>query len=135
MAPFRERRLIEKQIPKTQPVFKLGGAGAVGLQTLYGIFQLAVLNDRLLQEGIHLFFWPFDGFEPPHDRHVIVELYPGIINRGIKSDRNDAVSGACWLKNADSNNKLSDFFHFNGQHQIMSMIRAEGWIPGIPFPE
>jgi len=130
---LREKRLIEELIPRTQSVFKLGGAGAVGLQSLYGIHQLALLNEELQGDGIELFFWPFDGFIPPSDRHVVLELYPGIINKGTKSDRNDTVACVRWLKDADSKGDLSGYFHHPVPDHMYGRIREEGWIPGITF--
>ena len=70
-APFRERRLIEECLPRTQPVFKLGGAGSVGLQSIHGLYQLSLLSENLQADDQPPFFWPFDGFDPGSGNHVI----------------------------------------------------------------
>jgi len=132
-SPFRERRLIEERIPRTQPVFKLGGAGAVGLQSIYGIYHLAWLAGALAKDNISCFFWPFDGFEPPVKHHVLLEIYPGIINPGPKSDMNDAGSGARWLQESDRNDRLANYFRYTGSQDLINQIRSEGWIIGMPF--
>jgi hypothetical protein len=130
-APFGERRLIEECLPQTQPVFKLGGAGSVGLQSICGLYHLSLLTEELQAAGLSPFFWPFDGFDPGPGNHVITEIYPAILNKGPKSDRNDAVSGARWLKKADSQGRLQEYFRFAVSNEIQTRIREEGWIPGV----
>jgi hypothetical protein len=133
VTPFNERRLIEQRIPRTQPVFKIGGAGSVGLQSLHGLYHLSVLEEALRCAQIAPFFWPQDGFDPPPDQPVITEIYPAIINQGLKSDLRDAESGARWLKESDHDGSLGDGFRYSNNPSLMQQVRTEGWIPGVPF--
>lgn len=69
---IKEKRLTEERIPRTKSIYKIGGIGSVGLQSLYGIQHIAKLRHELEIKGIKLFCWPFDGWELPSSGHVLV---------------------------------------------------------------
>jgi hypothetical protein len=73
-----ERRLVEQQVPKAQPVWKLYTTGAAGSQGLVGqamIHRLAQLPDTAV--------WPFD---PPDARVVLAEVYPSLLAQKVAAD-------------------------------------------------
>ena len=126
---FHEYRLIERQLPRMQPVFKLGGAGAVGLQTLCGIYHLW----RLLNDHPDIFCWPLDGIKIPPDRHVFVEIYPGFYNVSVKSDRNDALYSLLWFRDKIRRGELKTVFLSAIPEKKIERVRHEGWVPGIKY--
>ncbi|KIL39695.1 hypothetical protein SD70_18200 [Gordoniibacillus kamchatkensis] len=73
-----ERRVTETRRPGMKSAYQLGGAGSVGLQSLFGMARLHELLRRCNAAGIPLHCWPFDGWTPPPDKHVMVEVYPTI---------------------------------------------------------
>ncbi|MGZ4164324.1 MAG: hypothetical protein ACXVDB_07745, partial [Tumebacillaceae bacterium] len=94
---LEERRLVEMRCKRMSPIYKIGGAGTVGLQSLYGIGYLAKLRAFCKEYGISLHAWPFDGWELPAEGHVLVEVYPTLFNKGARTDEEDAMSCARWL--------------------------------------
>ncbi len=124
---FQEYRLIERQVTRMQPVFKLGGAGAVGLQTLYGLYHLW----RLLRDYPDIFCWPLDGLKIPSDKHVLVEIYPGFYNVSVKSDRNDALYSWLWFRDKIRKGEMETVFNPVFHPEQKERIRQEGWVPGI----
>ena len=129
---FSARRLVERAMPRMKPVYQIGGIGAGGFQALYGIRYLAGLRNFCFEKQILLHCWPFDGWKPPEDSHVLIEIYPGFYNQGTKSDHNDAVSCVNWFKSRLTQNQFSRLFNPPLSEQAQSVVRREGWIPGIP---
>lgn len=128
---LNERRLVEERSPSMKPLFKLGGHGSVGLQSLCGIPYLAALRSACREANIELFCWPFDGWELPESGHVLVEVYPRLCNSGKKSDEADAKETAKWLAGQDAAGTISDWF--NPELTDMERARAslEGWVIGM----
>ena len=67
---------------------------------------------------------------------VIVEVYPALWNRnfpkeGRTSDQQDAYSVAAWLRNADFDGTLAEFFKPELTLTQKAIARVEGWILGI----
>ncbi len=60
-------------------VFQLGGAGSVGLQSLWGMYHLANIIVFCEENQIPLHCWPYDGINIPGEKHVLIEIYPGTI--------------------------------------------------------
>lgn len=134
MFPFKEKRLCEQWIPRTHSVFQLGGHGSVGLQSLYGMVFIRQLIEGIRQYDITVHIWPNDGAGiPPPPAILILETYPGILNKGPKSDYNDAASILHFLEKT---------FVFSGEYlHIMKsikkrvsprMLKEEGFIYGPP---
>ena len=129
--PFSEKRFIEECEPKMKSVFQLGGAGSVGLQSLWGIFHLSNLIVFCEENQIPLHCWPYDGIEVPMDKHVLIEIYPGFYNKGMKSDVNDAQNTVRYFLEQQENRMLSDLFHLPNETTSYEIIKREGWLPGI----
>ena len=70
-----ERRLIETQVPRAQPVWKLYTTGSVGSQALTGLPMIARLAQR---KGCAV--WPFDKTDAPL---VLAEVYPSLLARDV----------------------------------------------------
>jgi hypothetical protein len=65
--------------------------------------------------GNWVHFWPFDGWEIPAGQSVIVEAYPSLWSRGFAredrtADQHDAYSVAAWMRQADLDGSLAEFF-------------------------
>jgi hypothetical protein len=128
---FKEKRLTEERCPKTKPIYQLGGNGAVGLQSLYGIQHLAKLRHDLKIIGIKLFCWPFEGWELPSNGHVLVEIYPGLFNKKSKGDAEDAKACSEWLYEQDKTNRLVKWFNPKIKDDELKRASLEGWILGV----
>ncbi len=131
---FKERRLVEEICSKTKSIYQIGGAGAVGLQSLYGIQHLAKLRHDLKINGIELFCWPFDGWDLPSKCHVLVEIYPRLFNKKTKSDAEDAKACSKWLCEQDKKNKLQHWMDPNNlklEENERQRVSLEGWIVGV----
>jgi len=68
-----------------------------------------------LNLGDRVHFWPFDGWDIPAGRSVVAEVYPVLWSRGFSredrtADQHDAFSAAAWLRRADLDGTLADFF-------------------------
>lgn len=128
---FKERRFVEEICIKTKSIYQIGGIGSVGLQSVYGIQNLAKLRHDLKNVDIKLFCWPFDGWDLPSNGHVLVEIYPALVNKGLKSDENDAEACSKWLYRQDRDNKLINLFKPKLTKSKMKRASLEGWIIGI----
>ncbi len=74
---FGERRLVEKAVPRAQPVWKLYTTGAVGSQSLMGLPMLSRLVARF---GAAV--WPFDAIDAPL---VLAEVYPSLLDHAVQT--------------------------------------------------
>jgi hypothetical protein len=70
-----ERRLVETQVPRAQPVWKLYTTGSVGSQALTGLPMIARLARRA---GCAV--WPFDSDDAPL---LLAEVYPSLLARDV----------------------------------------------------
>ncbi|MGB5557134.1 MAG: gephyrin-like molybdotransferase Glp [Paracoccaceae bacterium] len=68
-----ERRAVEAQVARAQPVWKLYTTGSVGSQTLLGLPRLWHLREKF---GSHLSVWPFEIADAPI---VLAEVYPSLL--------------------------------------------------------
>jgi hypothetical protein len=128
--PFSEYRIVEKRLPRCKSVFKIGGQGSVGLQSLCGMPLLARLQSLCLQEGTPLHAWPFEGWDF-EKKNVLVEWYPAIYNINRKSDENDAIACVEWAKSADAQGSLTRYFHPDLSATEKAQAEFEGWILGV----
>lgn len=71
-----ERRVVERLVPRAQPVWKLYTTGAVGSQSLMGLPQIHRLSQT---PGVSV--WPF---QPPTDL-MIAEVYPSLLDRAVRA--------------------------------------------------
>ncbi|PLL14340.1 molybdopterin-guanine dinucleotide biosynthesis protein B [Tabrizicola sp. TH137] len=67
-----ERRAVERQVPRAQPVWKLYTTGSVGSQALMGLPMIHRLSRR---PGVAV--WPFD--PPARAPAVLAEVYPSLL--------------------------------------------------------
>lgn len=133
---FKEKRLAEEKCSKTKSIhpksiYQIGGNGAVGLQSLYGIQNLAKLRHDLKNSDIELFCWPFDGWELPSSGHVLIEIYPRLFNKKFKGHSQDAEACSAWLSEQDKTNKLMQWFNPNLESDEQKTASLEGWIIGV----
>jgi hypothetical protein len=86
--------------------------------------------------GDRVHFWPFDGWEIPAGRSVIVEVYPSLWSRGFTredrtADQHDAYSVTAWMRQADLDANLASFFDPSLSPLERTVAQIEGWILGI----
>ncbi len=128
---FQEQRLVDQKVTSLKPIFKIGGRGSVGLQSLCGIPYLSHIRTVCLRQNVPLHFWPFDGWDLRDYRHVLVEWYPAIHNRGQKSDKNDACACIEWARVKDEEGRLSDYFTPTLSDSERAQATFEGWMLGV----
>ncbi len=128
-----ELRLCERWTSSAKSVFQFDMQGSVAKSTHAGIPWLHFLREQC---GERLFFWPFDGWQPPEGKSVIAEVYPSIFrNRyqknGRTGDEQDAFAVARWLEETNHNGLLERYF--NPPLTLLERRTAalEGWILGI----
>jgi hypothetical protein len=133
---YSEFRLTENWTSSAQSVFKLDGAGTVGKSTHCGIPWLRYIKQNADPDH-RPHFWPFDGFEVPPNKSVIVEIFPSIfrkrypklINHSV--DDHDAMCVAKWLKAMDGRGLLNTYFKPPLTDEEQAIARLEGWILGV----
>lgn len=128
--PFDEYRIVEKRLPGCKPIFKIGGRGSVGLQSLCGIPGLFRLRSICSAQKIPMHFWPFDGWDF-RGTHTVVEWYPAIYNKGQKSDKKDACACVEWAQSMDEDGTLSRFFTPWLPSFEKTQAIFEGWVLGV----
>lgn len=129
-----ELRLCERWSSSAKSVFQFDVQGSVAKSTHAGIPWLRFLRERL---GKRLFFWPFDGWQPPADASVIAEVYPSIFrNRyasksGLTPDERDAYAVARWLEESVRRGILARYLDPPLIAKERRIAALEGWILGI----
>jgi len=130
-AGFKTYRLVEQRLPGLKSIFQLGGVGSVGMQSLYGISKLAQLIRFCRHHEIPLHCWPFNGWEIPKNKHLLVEIYPALYNKRPKSDVSDAMASTAWFLEKVSTNSLIDILSPDLTYQERSVASIEGWVAGV----
>ena len=130
-------RLTDRVARVGSSVFRFVGQGQVGHSTHAGIPWLRYIRRELEDAGVDVHFWPFDGWDVPPGRSVIVEVYPSLWSRhfdvvGRSGDQHDAYSVAGWLSYAGHDGWLDYYFHPQLSPQELGRARTEGWIFGVP---
>jgi hypothetical protein len=127
------RRITETHAPHARSVFHFDVPGSVAKSTHAGIPWLRHLRKDL---GSNVHFWPFDGWTPRKDSHVVAEVYPSLWrhlypDEGRTPDQQDAFVACRWLQETDLNNNLDRFFNppFAPEQRIIANV--EGWILGV----
>jgi hypothetical protein len=131
----RWRRLTEIRAGRAKSVFQFDVQGAVAKSTHAGLPWLLYLRRQAaLSRPIH--FWPFDGWDVPEGRSVVAEVYPSLWSAKFPREnrdphQHDAYSAAAWLRQADQNGSLREYFDppITGFDRITASI--EGWILGV----
>lgn len=133
---YNEFRLTENWTASAQSVFKLDGAGTVGKSTHCGIPWLRFIR-RNTDPNNRPHFWPFDGFEIPANKSVIVEIFPSIFRKrytkkeNCTADDHDAMCVAQWLRDMDGRGLLSTYFNPPLTEKERKIAILEGWILGV----
>jgi hypothetical protein len=133
MGNARWRRLTEERAGGAKSVFHFDVQGSVAKSTHAGIPWLRFIRQRL---GERVHFWPFDGWDSPAGRSVVVEVYPALWSRGFAregrtGDQHDAYSIAAWLSRADRDGRLAAFFKPGLTPPKCAVAQVEGWILGV----
>ena len=129
----RWRRLTEKRSGSAKSVFHFDVPGSVAKSTHSGLPWLLYLRRKL---GDRIFFWPFDGWDIPAGRSVVVEAYPSLWSGNFNkedrtADQHDAYSVAAWLRQTDIDGRLADFFNPSLSPNERTVAKVEGWIFGV----
>lgn len=129
----RWRRLTELRTGSAKSVFHFDVPGSVAKSSHAGIPWLRYLRNRL---GDRIFFWPFDGWEVPADRSVVVEVYPRLWSQSFPReartrDQHDAYTIAAWMQAAALEGILEAHFHPPLTPAERKVAEVEGWILGV----
>ncbi|HTQ80861.1 MAG TPA: hypothetical protein VMM92_12755 [Thermoanaerobaculia bacterium] len=127
-----ELRLTERWTPAARGVFRFEMRGGAAKAAHAGLPWL----DYLRQAGSRVHFWPFDGFEVPAGKSVVVEVYPDLFcNRypveGRSTEEHAAYSVCAWLRERDQLGLLEAYFHPPLSASEKERARLEGWIFGL----
>jgi hypothetical protein len=134
-----ERRLVERRAPRTQPVWKLAGAGAVGSQALTGIPRVwRIRTDPALAFACQV--WPFETglTEAPAGDLILAELYPSLVApdaiEGLPKDAGQVSAVAKALARLDAAGRLGPLFAGDptlDAAERATVEREEAWILGV----
>ena len=130
-----EFRVCEKWTASAKSVFQFDMQGSVAKSTHAGLVWLRRMRQHPgLLERVH--FWPFDGFDIPEDKSVVVEAYPSLMRRrypaGERSaDEQDAYAVAMWLKQMDVRGVLRQYLNPPLTLPERCAADLEGWIIGV----
>jgi hypothetical protein len=130
-----EFRLCERWTATAKSVFQFDMQGSVAKSTHAGIAWLREMRRHPgLLDSVH--FWPFDGFEIPEDKSVVVEAYPSLVRRRYppnerSPDEHDAFAVAMWLRQMDVRGVLRQYFNPPLTLPERRLAELEGWIIGV----
>jgi hypothetical protein len=129
----RWRRLTEVRSGTAKSVFHFEVPGSVAMSTHAGLPWLLRLR-RQTAGRVH--FWPFDGWDIPPGRSVVAEVYPSLWSKAFAREgrdphQHDAYSIAAWMRHADANGSLVDFFNPHLEGGDRKIAEIEGWILGV----
>lgn len=127
-----ELRLTEKWTPAARGVFRFEMRGGAAKAAHAGIPWL----DYLRQASAQVHFWPFDGFEVPAGKSVVVEVYPDLfcnrfLREGRSAEEHAAYSTCAWLQERDQLELLESYFKPPLSPREQERARLEGWIFGL----
>jgi len=128
----RWRRITEERVG-AKSVFHFDVPGSVAKSTHSGLPWLLHLRRRF---GGTIHFWPFDGWDVPHGKSVLAEVYPSLWSgRYPRMDRtpdqHDAYSVAARLREADGDGTLGGYFRPEMLPGEYGEAQLEGWILGV----
>jgi hypothetical protein len=128
----RWRRACELRC-KAKSVFHFDVQGSVAKSTHSGIPWLRYLRKQGMR---HVHFWPFDGWDVPAGKSVVLEAYPALYKKQFDTedrtpDQHDAYSIARWLSEADREGRLDQALHPVLTEQERALAPIEGWILGV----
>lgn len=128
-----EFRLTERWNSSAKSIFQFDVQGQVAKSTHAGIPWLHRVRQKA---GDKIHFWPFDGWDVPEGKSVIVEVYPSIFRRRYDRakrtiDEQDAYATARWLSEADGRGFLERYLRPPLTEQEQRVADQEGWILGV----
>lgn len=131
--PTAPLRLCEMWTAGAKSVFQFDMQGSVAKSTYAGLPWLHKLRAEF---GARLFFWPFDGWQPPSGVHVICEAYPALYKRryrrgDMKLDAFDAFAIARWMQDMQQREVLHAYFQPPLNAEERALAALEGWILGV----
>ena len=126
-------RLTERWTATAKSVFLFDVQGSVAKSTFAGLPWLLYLRNWC-KRPIH--FWPFDGWEVPQGKSVIVEVYPALWMRRFDRESRDgdehaAYATAACLQRADRNGSLCSYLNPPLTPEERAVASIEGWILGV----
>ena len=145
---FRERRLTEERVRRTQPAWKLCYPGSVGSQALLGIPRLEYLRTHPQLAPVSR-VWPFEWDESVEqalrEHRLLVlhaEVYPSLIKvepgPGEVKDEVQVRELARFFAEKDSAGQLCDLlrepWRLAGKER-QAVLEEEGWILGVAADE
>jgi hypothetical protein len=127
----RWRRLAEIRTG-AKSVFHFDVPGSVAKSTHAGLPWLL----RLRQSSVPVHFWPFDGWQIPRGRSVVLEVYPSLWSKDFSredrtADQHDSYSIAEWMRRSDGEGALAAFFDPTLTPEQRQIADIEGWILGV----
>ena len=128
-----EFRMTERWTSSAKSNFLFDVQGQVAKSTHTGIPWLYRIRQAV---GRKIHYWPFDGWEVPKKRSVIVEVYPSVLRRrypteGRTTDQHDAYAVSRWLGEMDRGMVLDRYFDPPLNNQEQKIADLEGWILGV----
>jgi hypothetical protein len=126
-------RLTEKRAGAAKSVFHFDVPGSAAKSTHAGLPWLRYIRSQL---GDRIHFWPFDGWEIPNGKSVIVEAYPSLWSRsfsreGRTPDQYDAYSIAAWMQKAALDGSLPGYFKPSLSPEEKKIANIKGWILAV----
>jgi molybdopterin-guanine dinucleotide biosynthesis protein B len=116
-----ERRQIERQVPRAQPVWKLYTTGSVGSQTLMGV---PMLHRLATAQGLAV--WPFDA----PAAMTLAEVYPSLLARAVARDPGPIKDEVQVRLLARALYALAQAGRLGPLFETPAIAREEGWILG-----
>ncbi|WP_199559608.1 hypothetical protein [Paracoccus sediminilitoris] len=131
----RWRRITEERSSGAKSVFHFDVQGSVAKSTHAGIPWLLHIRREL---GNRVHFWPFDGWEVPVGKSVVLEVYPRLWSARYPvedrtPDQHDAYSVAAWLSKAAADGGLLKAMTPELSPPEMAVAQVEGWILGVSW--
>jgi hypothetical protein len=129
----KELRLCEQWTSSATSVFRMDGQGAVGKSTQAGLPWLKYIREHCSNQ---LHFWPFDGWQVPVGKSLIVEAYPSLYRRRYPkedrtNDQHDAYAIARWLEETVRRESLDHYLNPPLTIPERKIAGLEGWILGV----
>ena len=137
-------RLVEGTVPQAISQWYLGPGGTVGFQTISGLAALNSLLKRRDDGELSFVVWPQEGFEPPLEKHLVVESYPSICPKledygpCVDDHQRDAWRVLDWILREATIDRLERAFSIPPKSfgriegiSFQKQIRFEGWIIGV----
>ncbi|CAN5910395.1 hypothetical protein BH23PLA1_BH23PLA1_31040 [soil metagenome] len=128
-----ELRLVDRRASPARSVFRFEGHGTIAKATHAGIPWLRTIR-REAGDQVHV--WPFDGWDVPESKSVLVEVHAAIVKQrypreGRTNYQHAAYSVARWLSEIDRRGALAPYFDPPLTDEERRMVAREGWILGV----